>query len=67
MMLYRYAHSERFVKVHVTDITTTCGRVSQTNLGIEVGTIKVNLATVVVDNLAGLNGILASILSLQAF
>ena len=48
------SHGESLVQVHVTNITTTDRWIGQSDLGVEVGTIKVDLATIVVDDLASL-------------
>ena len=42
------------MQVHVTNVATTNRWVGQSDLGVEVGAIKVDLATVVVDDLASL-------------
>lgn len=47
-------HCKSLVEIHVADVTTTGRRIGQTNLGVKVGTIKVDLTTVIVNNLAGL-------------
>ena len=40
------------MKVHVTNIATTCGRVRETNLSIQIRTIEVDLTTILVDDIA---------------
>ena len=47
-------HGESLVEVHVANVTTTGRRIRQSNLGIEIGAIEINLAAVVVYDLAGL-------------
>ena len=48
------SHGKGLVQVHVTNVTPTNRRVSQTNLSIEIGTVQVNLATIVMNDLASL-------------
>ena len=47
-------HSESLVQVHVAVISAAYGRVRKADLSIAIGAIKVPLATVVVNDLAGL-------------
>ena len=47
-------HSESLVQVHVADISAADDRVRQADLSVEIGAVKVHLATVVVNDLAGL-------------
>lgn len=49
-----HSHCERLVQVHVTNIAAARSRVGDADLRVEVGTIEVDLATIVVDDLAGL-------------
>ena len=50
----KYLHSKGLVKIHVADVSATGCRVCEANLGVQVRTIEVDLATILVDNLAGL-------------
>ena len=47
-------HSESLVQVHVADISTADGRVRQADLSVEIGAFEVHLATIVVNDRAGL-------------
>ena len=49
-----HSHGERLVKVHMANITPTCGRVCETNLGIQIRSVEINLTTILVDNIARL-------------
>ena len=40
------------MKVHVTNIATTGGRVRETNLSVQVRTIEVDLTTILVGDVA---------------
>lgn len=42
------------MKVHVTDITATCGRIRKTNLGIQICSIEVDLTAILMDDTARL-------------
>lgn len=53
-------HGESLVEIHVANIAAAGSWVSQSNLGVEVGTVEVNLASVVVNDLASLSRIYAS-------
>lgn len=46
--------SESLVKVHMTNVTSACSWVSQADLSIEVRAVEVDLATVLVYNLASI-------------
>ena len=45
-------HGECLMQVHVADVTAADGRVCQTDLRIEVGTVQIDLTPVIVDDLA---------------
>ena len=45
------SHRECLVQVHVTDVTSTLHRVRQADLGVEIGSVKVHLSTVVMNDL----------------
>jgi len=47
-------HGERLVKIHMANITTASGRICETNLSIQIRSIKVYLTTILMDNLARL-------------
>ena len=49
-----YSHGESLVKVHVAYITTTSCGVRETNLGIQIRSVEVDLSTICVDNIARL-------------
>ena len=44
------SHSEGLVQVHVADVATTLGGVSETNLGVEVGTVEVDSPLEIFDD-----------------
>jgi hypothetical protein len=49
-----HSHGKRLVEVHVANITTTSGRVRETNLCIQVRSVEVDLTTVLMDDIARL-------------
>ena len=51
----QHLHREGLVKIHVANITAAGGRVGQTDLGVQIGTIQVDLAAVIMDDLARLH------------
>ena len=47
-------HGKGLVEVHVADIASTGRRVRETDLGVQVRTVEVDLAAVLVDDVARL-------------
>ena len=48
------SHGERLVKVHVADITTAGSRICETNLGIQIRSVEIDLTTILMDDIARL-------------
>lgn len=48
------SHGERLVKVHVANVTAAGGRVRETDLSIQIRSVKVDLTTVLMDYIARL-------------
>lgn len=49
-----HLHGERLVKVHVTDITAAGSRVCETNLGVQICSVEIDLTTIFVDDITRL-------------
>jgi hypothetical protein len=47
-------HGECLVKIHVTDITAAGGGVCETNLGIQICSVEIDLTTILMDDIARL-------------
>ena len=46
-------NGEGLVEVHVANIATACSRVCKADLSIEIGTVEIDLTTVLMNDLAG--------------